>query len=111
MRCDNLPNYYANSFGNLHGAAMVTWLDDLTCNAVAAFSNQPNETVSLNMQANYLNKISINDTPLFFKLIVRKIGKTVGFAEMQILSKDGEIIAKMAHNLAFTNLMGWELKF
>ena len=103
VKCSKLDKYFANGFGNIHGAAMVTWLDCLTTVALMAFDPKGKPSMSLSLSANFMNSASIKDTPIYFNVKILKMGRTVGFTEVDILDKNFKIVCSMTHNKAFVS--------
>ena len=57
-------------------------------------------SVSLHMDADYINSAQINQ-PLYFKTIVHKVGKTMAFTDCLFYTEGGKIIASTSQKKAF----------
>lgn len=89
------------SIGSVHGGALATWNDLTTSMAIYAFdSKQRSEWVSLNISQDYPNA-ALPGKALFLKATVRKIGKSLAFADCQIMDESMKVVSTGTHKMTY----------
>lgn len=89
------------SIGSVHGGALATWTDLTTSLAIFAFDQQQrSEWVSLNISQDYPNA-ALPGKALYMKASVKKIGKTLSFADCQILNEDFKVVSTGTHKMTY----------
>ena len=89
------------SIGSVHGGALATWTDLTTSLAIFAFDQkQRSEWVSLNISQDYPNA-ALPGKALYMKASVKKIGKSLAFADCQILNENMKVVSTGTHKMTY----------
>lgn len=87
------------NIGSVHGGALATWTDLTTSLAIFAFDQkQRSEWVSLNISQDYPSA-ALPGKALYMKATVRKIGKSLAFADCQIMDDQFRVVSMGTHKM------------
>ena len=87
--------------GSVHAGALATWTDLTTTLAIFAFdSKQRSEWVSLNISQDYPNA-ALPGKALYMKAAVLKIGRTLAFADCQIMDEKFRVASTGTHKMTY----------
>ena len=87
--------------GSVHGGALATWTDLTTSMAIYAFdAKKRSEWVSLNISQDYPNA-ALPGNALYMKASVRKIGRTLAFADCQIMDEHYRVASTGTHKMTY----------
>ena len=101
IRMDEVGDYFDNGMGTVHGGAIATFVDNLTCGAVGVLDLKHRwNSVSVSIAVDYLNAAKIG-SGLIFRARVNKIGKTLAFATCDVEDLNGKVLMKSSHTMAF----------
>ena len=90
--------------GKIHGGAMATWVDVITSLAISGFDEKQRLlSVSLNLTQDFLNAGEVGED-VYFKAIVKKLGKSIAFTECVILNSKMQILSTATHKKAFIQI-------
>jgi acyl-coenzyme A thioesterase 13 len=95
----NIDEGLGNSYGSLHGGATSTLVDIMGTLALLA-KDHKRGGVSIDLNVSFLNAAPLG-SKIICKGAVLKLGKNLGFTEVEILNEEGKIIATGRHTKAF----------
>ena len=87
---------YANYLDNLHGGAVATIIDLATSLLLTVCDARNRQSVSVHMDINYLNPISITENILVLCELDRA-GKRLGTATAEVYNEGGKLLFKGSH--------------
>jgi len=93
-----VSNELANSYGTLHGGAITTIVDVMGTMALMA-KDHTRAGVSVDLNVNFLSAAKIGET-LTCEGRVLRLGRTLGFTQVDIKDSKGKLVATGRHTKA-----------
>lgn len=95
-----VPQEVTNTYGTMHGGAITTLVDEVTSIVITSFDRDNRNSVSVNLDVNFISPIKINSSVLLHCKVL-KLGKTLSFSELDFLDlENNKILAKGSHTVA-----------
>lgn len=96
---------FCNPMGSLQGGIVTTALDDAAATAVIAKSQRRVGVPTIEFKVSFFGPAKVGST-VWFEGRVLKFGRTVTFAEADMLDADGRLLARMSTSVMVVDLEG-----
>jgi uncharacterized protein (TIGR00369 family) len=96
---------FCNPMGSLQGGIVTTALDDAAATAVIAKSQRRVGVPTIEFKISFFGPAKVGQT-VWFEGRVLKFGRTVTFAEADMVDADGKLLARMSTSVMVVDLAG-----
>jgi uncharacterized protein (TIGR00369 family) len=96
---------FCNPMGSLQGGIVTTALDDAAATAVIVRSGRRVGVPTIEFKVSFYGPAKLGQT-VWFEGRVLKFGRTVSFAEADMLAADGKLLARMSTSVMVVDLEG-----
>ena len=96
---------FCNPMGNLQGGIITTALDDAAATAVIAKAQRRVGVPTIEFKVSFFGPARVGGT-FFFEGRVLKMGRTVSFAEADMLDTDGKLLARLTTSCMVVEVEG-----
>lgn len=96
---------FCNPMGSLQGGIVTTALDDAAATAVIARAQRRVGVPTIEFKVSFFGPARVGQT-VWFEGRVLKVGRTITFAEADMLDGDGKLLARMSTSVMLVELDG-----
>lgn len=95
-----IEDWMMNISGNMHGGVMATIIDEYTTVAIMALDREKKDTVSVDLNINYIKGVSSSEDYVYVLCQVDKVGKNLCFSQCWLYNSSSQIVSMGRHTKA-----------